>query len=168
MNALTPLIDSLRKLFAPFPHLPKGSLQAFVPFLSWYVLLRGLFKVIDGIRSISKAWDYSRMPKIFTTLLDVDPTWLVIGGLLSIAAGVLYFKAFTPLADGKTRWNGWQNWAVAALVLTLVGFYEALFLRHSLFLFLFSSVIGWYLIFEFELAIKTEKPVIKTQHRKSK
>src|SRR5690606_7230212 len=137
------------KFFAPLPHIPADILRPIVPFLPWYVLLRGLLTIIEGFRDVSAGLHYGSLPRMFTTLLDVHPSIFFIAGILSIAAGVLYVMTFSPLVETARRRAGFERWVTAALILTLAQLIEVIFMGHSPFGFLISTAVGWYLIFEF-------------------
>jgi hypothetical protein len=149
MKALAAVVTWLKKLYSAVPHLPVSLLKPFVPFVSWYVFLRGLFKIIGGLRSISWGLHSSRLPRLFTSLLDVHPAFYIVGGLVAIVAGVLYLKAYPALAQPARRGSGWQQWAQGAALLTLLRVYETVFLSQSLFWLLVQTAVGWYFIFEF-------------------
>lgn len=153
MSFFSSLIVALRKLLTPLPHLPLQLLKPLVPFLSWYIFLRGLFAIIGGLQSISWGFRYNSLPAMFVTLLDINPTFFVVGGVIGIIAGGLYLKAFPALAEPSRRHQGWQQWTMATAVITMVHLYETLFLAHSFFWLIISTLISWYLIFEFEKAI---------------
>jgi len=153
MKNLTPLVTAARNFFDNFPRVPKGTLQPFVPFLAWYVLLQGVIQIINGFRGVSWGLHYGSLPRMFATLIDINPLYFLIGGVLTIAAGALYLTAFPKLSQVETRHEGWEKWVLAAVVLTVARLYEMLFTGGSAGWFLISALIGWYLIFEFERAI---------------
>ncbi|HCR81261.1 MAG: hypothetical protein UY13_C0002G0225 [Candidatus Pacebacteria bacterium GW2011_GWB1_47_8] len=164
MAWLTALVTVLRNFLAPLPHLPTKILRPLVPYLSWYVFLRGLVQVITGLRDISWGLRYRTLPYILATLINVPPWLYVLAGALSIAVGVLYFKAFAPLADERRRASGWQAWATAAAALTLVKLYNVILIHHSVLWFTLTFLVGWYLIFQFERVIN---PKTTANHQRS-
>lgn len=154
---LVSLIELFRKFFAPLPHLPKKILRPIVPYLSWYVFLRGLAQIITGFRDIAWGLHYRNLPYILATLINVPPFYYILGGVMSIAIGVFYLKTFVPLADVRRRALGWQAWATAAAALTVLKIYDVVFIHRSTLWFFITFAIGWYLIFEFEQVTKVEK-----------
>jgi hypothetical protein len=160
-------ISTVRKFFAPLPHIPQDILRPFVPFLSWYVLLRGLLKIIDGFRDVSAGLHYGSLPRMFTTLLDVHPGFFLLAGILSVIAGVLYVMTFAPLAEESRRRAGFERWVTAALILTVAKLIEVIFIGQSSVGFLISTVVGWYLIFEFGALLSPTMRVAQSVRRKA-
>lgn len=163
MNIPT-LIPIVRKFFAPLPHIPQDILRPFVPFLSWYVLLRGLLKIIDGFRDISTGMHYGSLPRMFTTLMDVHPAVFLSAGILGITAGVLYVMTFAPLAEESRRRTGFERWVTAAVVLTVAELIQTIFIGQSSLGFLLSTAVGWYLLFEFGALLA---PTVRASHSKA-
>jgi hypothetical protein len=169
MKQLDSLIPTVRKFFEPFPRIPSNLLKPVVPFLAWYVLLQGFIQLTGGVRGVISSLNYGRLPRMFTNLLDIHPTFFLIGGLLTAVAGVLYLMAFPKLSEKTNRYQGWRQWVLAALALTVTRLYEIFFTNGSAFIFLVSTLLGWYLIFEFERIIQQQAAVKKSKpKRKSK
>ncbi len=173
MKQLTPLLNTLREFFAQFPHLPNGVLKPFVPFLSWYMLLQGIAQLVGGFQHISVGMQTNHFYRMFSSLIDTNPLFFLIGGILTVIAGGLYLMAFPKLSQENTRGEGWQQWALAAAVLTLARLFETIFTGGSVVWSLLTLTVGWYFIFEFENVIgvkkassKSSKPSAKRSKRK--
>lgn len=168
MKQLTPLIAKVREFYASFPRIPGNMLKPFVPFLSWYMLLQGVIQIISGFRGVSWGLHYGSLPRMFATLVDVNPSYFFIGGVLTIIAGALYLMAFPKMSQANTRYQGWEKWVLAAGALTITRLYETIFTSGSIIWFLIGTAIGWYFIFEFEQYLKPSKPAKKTTKKPAK
>ncbi|NCN45482.1 MAG: hypothetical protein COU63_02845 [Candidatus Pacebacteria bacterium CG10_big_fil_rev_8_21_14_0_10_36_11] len=154
------LSSNFKKFFAPFPHFPKKLLSTFIPLIPWYLFLRGLVKIVQGLRSLSGSFQFGSLPKVFSHLLDINPIYLFWDGIFNLLVGILYFSAFTGLAQKKTQTKGWQNWFQASVALAGIRLYAIIFHQTSVFWSLTLTLIGWYLIFEFE-RVFDEKTITK-------
>lgn len=143
------LTKDLEKFFAPFPHLPKSFLKTFLPIVPWYIFLKGLINIIRGLRSLSASFQFGSLPMIFNRLIEVNPIFLFWNGVLLLFISFLYFAAFTNLAQKKTQYLGWQNWLQTALILTTINLFQVIFYRDSIIWLTITTIINWYLIFEF-------------------
>ena len=141
--------QSLKKFFAPFPHIPNSLLLLFVPILPWYLFLRGLLKSISGLRSLSGSFQLGSLPRIFSEFLQTNPLSLFWYGVLNLFVGLIYFTAFTHLASKRTQEKGWNTWVQAAFLLSVTNLYEAFLYQRSFFWLVISTLFNWYLIFEF-------------------
>ena len=133
-------VKTLKKFFIPFPHFSPKTIKLFIPILPWYLFLRGLIKIIQGLRSVSGSFQFGSLPKMFSTLIDINPFYLFWDGILNVLVGVLYFNAFTALSQKNKKVNckareatlgykklGWISWFQASALLVFVRFYEVIF-----------------------------------------
>lgn len=143
-------IKSLEKFFVPFPHLPTKLLTTFLPIIPWYLFLRGLVKIISGLRSLSASFQLGSLPRIFIKFIELNPIFLFWDGIILLLIGFLYFTAFTNLSHKKNQLIGWQNWLLATILTTLVRIYRVIFNHESILLMLAITFVGWFFIFEFK------------------
>lgn len=168
-NTFSNFVKALKKFFIPFPHLSHSTIKLFIPILPWYLFLRGLIKIIQGLRSISGSFQFGSLPKMFSTLIDINPFYLFWDGILNVLVGVLYFNAFTALSQKNNKKIGWISWFQASALLAAVRFYEVIFHQSSVFWTVIFTIIGWYGIFEFERffsASSTKKNIEKEKKPK--
>lgn len=144
------LIKSLEKFFKPLPHLPNKLKTFFLPIIPWYLFVRGLMEIISGLRSLSASFQFSALPKIFSRFLEVNPAFLFWQGIIILLAGILYFVAFTNLAQTKTQYLGWKNWLLAATLTTMIRLYQVIFNHGAIIWLVAGTLVGWFLIFEFQ------------------
>lgn len=166
MTLVSSFVALLKKLFAPFPHLPTGALRPFVPFLCWYVFLRGLFKLLDGLHLISWGFHYGSLPRMFVSFLNIHPIFFLIGGVATIVAAILYWQAFPALAEPARRRQGWQQWTTAAVLTMFINLYKAIFMGQSFVWLIISALVGWYLILEFGRMIAPSTSVPRKSARR--
>jgi hypothetical protein len=143
------LTQNLEKFFSLFPHIPKKFLKIFLPIIPWYIFLKGLINIIRGLRSLSASFQFGSLPMIFNKLIEANPIFLFWNGVLLLFISLLYFAAFTNLAQKKTQYMGWQNWFQTALISTAINLFQVIFFRNSIFWITTKTIINWYLIFEF-------------------
>jgi hypothetical protein len=152
------LIKNLEKFFSSFPHIPQKTLKIFLPIIPWYLFLKGLISIINGLRSLSGSFQFGSLPRIFSKLMDINPVFLFWNGILLLFIGFLYMSAFTGLAQKKTQYAGWQNWFQAAVLISIIRLSQIVFQQTQVLWLIFVTFLSWYLIFEFKKLYDSPKP----------
>lgn len=145
------LVAKVEEPFVKLPHLPQGLINFLVAIAPWLVGLGGLFALFGGISSILGSNSLAMMGWV-TPLIQINPAYFILSGIVSILVGVLELLAFSPLREKKLE--GWMYlfWAsVLGIVQSLIGL---AFGFSNIIGLVIGTLIGFYILFELKKEYK--------------
>lgn len=145
------LVAQIEEPFRKLPHLPQGLVNFLVSIAPWLVGLGGLFSLFGGISSILNSSN-SAMWGWVAPLVQINPTYFILTGIVSILMGILYLLAFAPLR--RREIEGWlfMFWAaILGIVQSLIG---VAFAFTNIVGVVIMTLIGFYILFELKKEYK--------------
>lgn len=137
--------------FKKVPHLPQGLVNFFVSVAPWLVGLGGLLNIVGGLSSILNSGNMG-MYGWAAPLVQVNPAYFIIMGVLQIIVGVISLAAFNPLREKMLK--GWMLifWTtILGLVQSIVGL---AFGYSNIVGLIIGALIGFYILFEMKREYK--------------
>lgn len=139
------LVAKVEEPFAKLPHLPQGVINFLVTVAPWLVGLGGLFSLLGGISSILNSNNMAMWGWV-SPLIQVNPTYFILTGIVSILVGILELLAFSPLR--RQELEGWMYlfWAtMLGIVQSIIGI---AFGFGNIVGIVIGTLIGFYILFE--------------------
>lgn len=139
------LVVKVEEPFKKVPHLPQGIVDFLVTIAPWLVGLSGLVSLFGGISSILNSNNFATWGLV-APLIQINPMYFILTGIVSILMGVLYLMAFSPLRQRALE--GWMYlfWGlVLGIVQSLIGI---AFNFGNVVGLVVGTLIGLYILFE--------------------
>jgi hypothetical protein len=139
------LINMLGDFFKKAPHLPKSWTKFLAKIMPWLALIGGIGSIIEGLRNLTMkgngmGYGYMR------AWLDINPSYFVLVGILSIITGFLLLMAFNFLKEKKEQ--GWIYLFWTNLTGILANLLGVIFAYQGVFGLVVGTLIGLWLVFE--------------------
>lgn len=131
--------------FKKLPHLPEGLVDFFATVAPWLVGLGGLLNIVSGLASILNSGNMG-MFGWAAPLVQLNPAYFIITGVVQIITGVISLAAFNPLRERQLR--GWMLifWTtILGLVHSIIGI---AFGYSNIVGLVIGALIGFYILFE--------------------
>lgn len=139
------LIDTVKPVFAKFPHLPKGATDVLVMIAPWLALIFGIIGTLSIVTAVLGLIGLSGAAMMYMPVVGAVVSGFsalaLVGLLLGLGSSVLELLAYPGLKGRKTI--GWRYLFLSQTV-SLLGAVVALNLVGAV----ISFVIGYYLLFE--------------------
>lgn len=139
------LIDTVKPVFAKFPHLPKGATDILVMVAPWLALIFGIIGTLSIVTAVLGLIGLSGAAMMYMPVVGAVVSGFsalaLVGLLLGLGSSVLELLAYPGLKGRKMI--GWRYLFLSQTV-SLLGAVVALNLVGAA----ISFVIGYYLLFE--------------------
>lgn len=139
------LIDTIKPVFAKFPHLPKGATDVLVMVAPWLALIFGVLGVLATVTAVLGLVGISGAAMMYMPVVGAVVSGFSVLALVSLLFGlgssVLELLAYPGLKDRKTV--GWRYLFLSQSV-SVLGAIVAFNIVGAV----ISFVIGYYLLYE--------------------